>query len=120
LDVERFYEALDGARVAQSLTWKELAEAAKVHPSTLSRMASGKRPDADSLALLAAWSGLNPAEFVHGASMRIADPLAQLSAFVYSDPNLSREAATAMDELIKSMYARLARTPKPPAKGRKS
>jgi transcriptional regulator with XRE-family HTH domain len=118
LDVEKLYEALDGARLAQRLTWKELAEAAKVHPSTLSRMASGKRPDADSLALLAAWSGLNPAEFVHGASVRAADPLAQLSAFVHSDPNLSPEAATVMDELIKSTYVRLAN--RAPAKERKS
>ena len=118
LDVGKLYEALDGARRAQGLTWKELAEAAKIHPSTLSRMASGKRPDADSLALLAAWSGLNPAEFVHGALLRTADPLAQLSAFVHSDPNLSPEAATVMDELIKSTYVRLAR-PAKASKGRK-
>jgi|SRR6185437_3024041 len=118
LDVEKLYEALDGARLAQRMTWKELAEAAKVHPSTLSRMASGKRPDADSLALLAAWSGLNLGEFVHGASIRTADPLAQLSAFVHSDPNLSPEAATVMDELIKSTYVRLAK--RRPAKERKA
>lgn len=112
LDIEKLYEALDGARRAQGITWKGLAEAAHVHASTLSRMASGKRPDADSLALLSAWSGLNPAEFVHGAPVRTANPLAQLSAFVRSDPNLSPEAATVMDELIKSTYVRLARAGK--------
>ncbi len=112
LDIARFYLALDGARRARNLSWKDIAQEANVHASTLSRMSNGRRPDADSLALLAAWSGLNPADFILGASVRTADPLAQLSAFVHADPNLSPEAATAMDELIKSTYVRLARTKK--------
>lgn len=119
-DIARFYSVLDGARRARGLSWKQVAEAAQIHASTLSRMAGGRRPDADSLALLAAWSGLNPAEFVQGATVHSADPLAQLSAFVHSDPNLSPEAATVMDELIKSTYVRLARTTRSSSKGRKS
>lgn len=108
-DVERFYLALDGARRARNLNWKEVAETAKVHPSTLSRMASGRRPDADSLALLAAWSGLNPADFVPGISAASVDALAQISSFVHGDPHLSPEAATALDEMIKATYVRLAK-----------
>ncbi len=111
LDIEKFHGAIDSSRQARGLTWKEVAEASQVHASTLSRMASGKRPDADSLALLAAWSGLNPAEFVVGATSENADPLAQLSALIYSDPKLTREAAIVFDELVKSTYARLARAP---------
>jgi transcriptional regulator with XRE-family HTH domain len=108
-DVARFYSALDAARLAQNLNWKEVAESAQVHASTLSRMASGKRPDADSLALLAAWSGLNPADFVPGVRANSASTLAQISSFVHSDPRLSAEAATALDEMIKATYVRLAK-----------
>lgn len=104
----KFYLALDGARRSRGLTWKDLSENAKVHASTLSRMASGRRPDATSLALLSAWSGLNPADFVKGVERRSADALAQISAFVHSDPQLSPEAAEALDEMIKSTYVRLA------------
>lgn len=111
-DVTSFYLSLDGARRARSMNWKEVAEAAKVHPSTLSRMASGRRPDADSLALLAAWSGLNPADFVPGIRRGSADTLAQISSFVHGDPQLSPEAAVALDEMIKATYVRLAK-PKP-------
>jgi hypothetical protein len=32
--------------------------------STLARMAQNKRPDADGLAALSYWAGLNPADFV--------------------------------------------------------
>lgn len=108
-DVARFYLALDGARRARNLHWKEVAEAAQVHASTLSRMAGGRRPDADSLALLAAWSGLNPADFVPGVRPTNVDALAQISSFVHGDPHLSPEAATALDEMIKATYVRLAK-----------
>ena len=108
-DVSRFYAALEGARLARNLSWKELAEGAQVHPSTLSRMASGRRPDADSLALLAAWSGLNPADFVPGIRPGAVDALAQISSFVHGDPQLSPEAAIALDEMIKATYVRLAK-----------
>ena len=108
-DVIRFYRAIDGARQAHSLNWKEVARAAKVHASTLSRMAAGRRPDANSLALLAAWSGLNPADFVPGYRPSAVSSLAQISAFVHADPQLSPEAAIAMDEMIKSTYVRLAK-----------
>jgi transcriptional regulator with XRE-family HTH domain len=108
-DVARFYSALDSARLARSLNWKEVAEQAKVHASTLSRMASGRRPDADSLALLAAWSGLNPADFVPGIRAAAISSLAQISSFVHADPRLSREAAIALDEMIKATYVRLAK-----------
>lgn len=111
-DVVRFYRALDGARQSQGINWKEVAQAAKVHASTLSRMAAGRRPDANSLALLAAWSGLNPADFVPGFKPAAVNALAQISAFVHADPQLSPEAAIAMDEMIKATYVRLAkRTP---------
>ena len=108
-DVTRFYSGLDGSRQAKNMNWKEVAEAAQVHPSTLGRMASGRRPDANSLALLAAWSGLNPADFVPGVRATTAIALAQISSFVHGDPHLSPEAAVALDEMIKATYVRLAK-----------
>jgi transcriptional regulator with XRE-family HTH domain len=108
-DVVRFYRAIDAARQAHSLNWKDVAKAAKVHASTLSRMAAGRRPDANSLALLAAWSGLNPADFVPGFKPVAVNALAQISAYVHADPQLSPEAAIAMDEMIKATYVRLAK-----------
>lgn len=107
-DAGRFYAALSAAATARQMNWKQVAEAAGIHPSTLSRMAQGRRPDATSLALLAAWSGLNPAEFIGGVSRAVEpDPLARISQFVHADPNLSTEAARALDELIKATYSRL-------------
>jgi hypothetical protein len=71
-------------------------------------MAQGKRPDVDGLAALAAWSGLSADDFVRSDSRRPSpEPLAVISTYLRSDKNLSPEAATALDELIKATYERL-------------
>ena len=108
-DLEGFYSALDGTRIARDKTWKEVSAETEVSESTLSRMRTGQRPDAGSLASLAAWSGLNPAEFVSGTRSLVAEPLAQISAFLHSDPRLSKEGADMIDGLVKSTYERIAK-----------
>lgn len=108
-DLEGFYSALDGTRIARDKTWKDVSAETEVNESTLSRMRTGQRPDAGSLASLAAWSGLNPADFVTGARSVVAEPLAQISAFLHSDPRLSKEGAEMIDGLVKSTYERIAK-----------
>ena len=67
-DAGAFYEALDGARMARTMTWKQVAGETGVSASTLTRMAQGKRPDVDGLAALVAWSGLDADDYLrsHG------------------------------------------------------
>jgi transcriptional regulator with XRE-family HTH domain len=107
-DAMGFYQALDATRLARKLTWRQLAAEAGVPASTLTRMAQGKRPDVDSLAALAAWSGVNPDDYVRAENRAPkAEPLAMISTYLRSDPNLTEDAATALDELIKAAYGRL-------------
>lgn len=107
-DATAFYDALDAARQARKLNWKQVAAASGVSASTLTRMAQGKRPDVDGLAALAAWSGLNVDDFVRSDDERPEPaPLAQITTYLRSDRNLSPEAATALDEMIKAAYERL-------------
>lgn len=108
-DAGAFYESLDSARLARRLNWKQVAAESGVSASTLTRMAQGKRPDVDGLAALAAWSGLNADDYIRSEEARPApDPLAQITTYLRSDRNLTPEAATALDQLIKATYARLA------------
>ena len=107
-DAEGFYEALDAQRQARRLNWKQVAAESGVSASSLTRMAQGKRPDVDGLAALSAWSGLNTDEYVRSAEARPEpESLAKISTYLRSDKNLSPEAATALDELIKATYERL-------------
>ena len=108
-DSEAFYDALDAVRLARSMNWKQVAAEAGISASTLTRMAQGKRPDVDSLAALAAWSGLSVDDYVraHGAEQEDTEPLALISTYLRSDKHLTPEAAKALDAVIKATYERL-------------
>jgi transcriptional regulator with XRE-family HTH domain len=107
-DSDRFFDGLEGVRLARKKNWKQVAHEAGVSASTLTRMAQGKRPDVDSLAALAAWSGLNIDTFVRGRGPASEpEPLAMISTYLRSDKHLSPEAAKALDAVIKATYERL-------------
>ncbi len=111
-DASAFYSALDSQRQSRRLTWKQVAGEAGVSASTLTRMAQGKRPDVDTLAALLTWSGLKAEDFVRtdGSSEGSPEALAQISAYLRADPNLTEEAASALDAVIKVTYDRLRKT----------
>src|SRR2546430_17701338 len=93
-DAKRFYADLDMARKARDLKWKDVGAAALVNPSTLSRMAQGQKPDANALAALSAWSGLNPADYVKNVQRaEKPDTLTLISSTLGEDPNLTPENA---------------------------
>lgn len=107
-DAEGFFGALDATRQARKKNWRQVAQEAGVSASTLTRMAQGKRPDVDSLAALAAWSGLKADDYVRkGTDRPEAEPLALISTYLRSDKHLSPEAATALDQVIRATYERL-------------
>ena len=112
-DFEGFYKALDATRESRNLNWKQVGGEAAVGASTLARMGQNRRPDADGLASLSAWSGLNPADFVlYAARPRAPEPLAQISKALRNDPNLDRQGAEALDDIVRAAYARLQRKDK--------
>jgi len=63
-DFEKFYQAVNAKRTARAASWRQVAREIGVGKSTLARMAQNKRPDADGLAALSYWAGVNPADFV--------------------------------------------------------
>lgn len=108
-DAEGFYAALDAVRQTQKIHWKDVAQRARVSASTLTRMAQGRRPDVDSLAALCSWARLDADDFMHSAPRAETDtaPLAMISTYLRSDPNLSPRAAEALETVIKATYEQL-------------
>ncbi|MBL8776058.1 MAG: helix-turn-helix transcriptional regulator [Acidimicrobiales bacterium] len=106
-NAEAFYKALDLQRDTKSLTWKDVAAAAGVSPSTLTRMKQGKRPDVDSMAALASWAGLDLDTFVVGDVRGEAEALPRISALLRADPNLSKTSVTAIEEMLRATYEAL-------------
>lgn len=107
-DAMGFHQALDATRQARGITWRQVARESGIPASTLTRLAQGRRPDVDSLAALASWSGLHADDFVRSETKRPeAEPLAMISTYLRSDPHLTDEAAAALDGIIKAAYERL-------------
>lgn len=109
-DAPAFFAALDAEREARGMTWKQVAAEAGVSASTLTRMGQGRRPDVDSLAALAAWSGLDPKAFFRGNPAKEGpEPLAMISTYLRGDPHLTQDSASALEEIIKVAYDQLRR-----------
>lgn len=108
-DADAFYAALDSVRQARRLNWKQVSAESGVSASTLTRMAQGKRPDVDGLAALVAWSGLDADNYVRFADDQrpAPEPLAMISTYLKGDRNLSPQAATALEEMVKAAYQQL-------------
>ena len=107
-DFSLFYRALAATVAARGVSWKAVSDETGVSQSTLSRMASGRQPDAASLTAIAAWSGLNPVDF-YGAQASEAEPLAMVSTLLRSDPRLDEQGADALEAIIRTAYERFRR-----------
>lgn len=107
---ESFFAALDAHRQSKRLTWRKVALEAGVSQSTLTRMSQGKRPDVDTFGRLCRWAGLDADKFFEasqGQTAGEAEPLAMVSTYLRSDPNLSSEAATMLEQVVKAAYEQL-------------
>ncbi len=110
-DCTAFYQALDGIRKGKNLPWSLVAERTKVSASSLTRMGQGKHPDADSLTMLSAWSGLNPACFVTDETLKAteADTLPKVLALVGGDRSLTAEGISAIQGILRAAYTTFSR-----------
>ena len=100
-----FFAALDTERQARQCTWKQVAEECGISASTLTRMAQGRHPDVNGLAALATWSGLDVNRFLRSPSAEEEpEPLAVISSCLHSDPRLNKQAAVALDQMVKAAY----------------
>lgn len=110
-DAFRFYAALDRTRADRKLLWKDVAQQSGVSPSTLTRIAQGRRPDVDSLAALVTWAGLSADEFVRRPGEADeptgVDTVTKVATYLRGDRNLSPEAASALERLIDVAYRQL-------------
>ena len=109
-DFAAFYRALRATVEARNVNWKAVSSETGISQTTLSRMARGRQPDAESLTALAGWSGLNPVDFMNGAK-HPREPIAMVGKLLRDDPNLDHAGADALEAIIKATYERFRRTP---------
>jgi len=109
-NISAFHRTLEAAVRLRKMNWKQVAEETGVSQATLTRMAQGKRPDSPSLAVLSAWAGMNPSDFVATTfKPRETHALTQISALLHSDPHLDESGAKAVEAILTAAYERLRR-----------
>jgi transcriptional regulator with XRE-family HTH domain len=107
-NIGAFYRTLEAAVKLRKMNWKQVADETGVSQATLTRMAQGKRPDSPSLAVLSAWAGMNPSDFVATAfKSRETHALTQISALLHSDPHLDESGAKAVEAILTAAYERI-------------
>jgi transcriptional regulator with XRE-family HTH domain len=106
-DSDAFYAALNAARLSRKKTWKNVADETGVNASTLTRMSQGAKPDVNGLAALLVWSNLKAEKFIPGATKQKAEPIAEITALLRADPNLSKPNAKLIEDIVLSTYKML-------------
>lgn len=110
VDVPALYAALNAKRQAEGLSWRGLAHELAITPSTFTRMAQGRRPDVDTFVALLRWLGMPVEAFMEPAAEPDAvepEPVAMIGTYLRMDRNLTQEAATALEQLIRLAYDNL-------------
>jgi transcriptional regulator with XRE-family HTH domain len=106
-DGDAFYSALNAARLSRQKTWKDVAEEAGVNASTLTRIGQGAKPDVNGLAALLTWSNLKAEAFIRGSTNKRSEPIAEITALLRADPNLTKQNAKLIEEIVVSTYNQL-------------
>ena len=106
-DNDAFYAALNATRLSRQMTWKDVAEKTGVAASTLTRIGQGSRPDVNGLAALLKWSNLKAEAFIPNANQNKPESIAQITALLRADPNLSKQNAKVIEEIVVSTYKQL-------------
>jgi transcriptional regulator with XRE-family HTH domain len=99
---EEFYVAVAQVLRKRNVSWRALAGEIGISASTFTRWGRGRSLDARVLAALAAWTGLNPADYVGLSPARA--PLQRILGIIDADPELSAEAAADLQRLVRIAY----------------
>jgi transcriptional regulator with XRE-family HTH domain len=113
-----FFEALERRRQTEGLSWRQLGRQLGLSPSTFSRLARGKRPDVETFIKLLAWLDVPAATFMRGGPMTSSrsadkDTLAVIATALQSDPSIPRDAAGALEQLLRVAYSHVRTAPDP-------
>lgn len=109
IDVPGLYAALDGARRARGLSWRQLAAEVGCSPSTMTRLANGHRPDADAFVALSSWLKMPAENFTTTDDAKDNDRgeqqpelMAQVGVLLRARPDLSTEEKEHLQDVLEA------------------
>jgi transcriptional regulator with XRE-family HTH domain len=118
VDYSALYGAINTARMAKDVSWRDLAEVIGTSPSTFTRLAQGRGIDAATFAALISWLRTDANAFIIRRTPEIrrqrtsASTLATISGHLRADKSLDPDAARHLESIIASAYRALTATKK--------
>lgn len=104
VDVRSLHAALDKAREARGLSWRQLAKEIGVSASTISRMANNLKPDVTAFAAMTTWLKLPPERFFVGGDSHTdteePDLVAELVPLLRARRDLKPQDVEYLEEVI--------------------
>ncbi len=100
VDRRALWAAVDRAREARSLTWREVAGEVGTSGSTFSRLKRGDGTDADTFAAITAWLDVDPREFLAGRTSKAVAQRPMGSVYLRQIGPLNASEAHLVDSLL--------------------
>lgn len=111
VDARALQDALDQARQAKGLSWRQLAGESGVTPSLLSRLRNGYKPDADGFMTLVRWLGISAERFLideDEAPTHQPELVAELAPLLRARRDLDESDIQYLQEVIQATLKRAA------------
>lgn len=112
IDTAALQGALDQARLAKSLSWRQLAAESGVTPSLLSRLRNGYKPDADGFMTLVNWLGMPAERFLSEESLQSKNShpelAAELAPLLRANKDLDEDDVEMLQDVIQATLRRAA------------
>lgn len=112
VDVASLHAALDAARAAKGISWRQLAGVLDLSPSTLSRLANGLTPETAAFASMVTWLNIPAESFIKpvgredDAEREEPDLVAVLAPLLRARRDLEPEDVDHLEQLIGSAVRR--------------
>ena len=106
LNLDAFVGALDGKRMAEGLSWREVVDRSGVSPSTLTRLQQNRRPDIDTFAALVRWLGVS-ADLFLGSEVSAAETASSTAAHQQRGkgrPKFSERESALLSQLLQKAH----------------
>lgn len=106
VDVSALHAALDEARMAKGLSWRELARQLGLSPSTMTRLGNKRSPDVNAFMVMVRWLNMPAEDFLtdHDEATQVRDEPelgAQLAPLLRARKDLAAEDVENLQELIR-------------------
>ncbi len=110
IDAIGLQDALDQARIARGLSWRQLAAECGVTPSLLSRLRNGYKPDAEGFMTLVRWLRMPAETFLieRGGAGAQPELAAELAPLLRARADLDEADVAMLQEVIRATLRRAA------------